>query len=83
MPGFSILYRATVGPGIRLIISREGYRLLQDVRIARYEIFPEDERHFFFKAMDSQICFVPGEDGYATELIFSEHGDSIGINRVR
>lgn len=75
--------RYRLDPEFGLIITREGNRLFAKMSgIARYEIFPEDEQHFFFKAMDSQITFVTGEDGQATELIFSEHGDSVHIKRV-
>ncbi len=70
-------------PEFALVISQENNRLFAKMTgMAKCEIFPESERDFFFKVRDMQITFVPGQDGYATELICSDYGYSAHIKRT-
>jgi len=38
------------------------------------EIFPEDEKDYFYKVVDAQITFVTDSQGKATELILHQNG---------
>lgn len=71
-----------VGPDFALTVSREGDRLFTKATgMAKYEIFPESERDYFYKVMDAQITFVTEDEGYATELIL--HIDRMTDNLKR
>jgi D-alanyl-D-alanine-carboxypeptidase/D-alanyl-D-alanine-endopeptidase len=66
-----------------LTVSREGDRLFtQATGLAKYEIFPEGEHEFFYKAMDTQITFVMEDEGYATELLLHQYGETNQLKRV-
>ncbi len=70
-------------PEFAITVSREGGHLFtHGPGFARYEIFPESEREFFYRVMDMQITFVTGDKGYATELILHQDGEDIHIKRV-
>ncbi|MBN2238478.1 MAG: serine hydrolase [Dehalococcoidales bacterium] len=70
-------------PEFAMSVSREGDRLFTEATgLAKYELFPENEHDFFYKVMDTQISFVTGEDGYASELLLRQYGDSDPLKRV-
>ena len=72
-----------VGPDFALTVSREGDRLFSKATgMAKYEIFPESELDFFYKAMDAQITFITGDDGYASELILHIDRSDDHLKRV-
>jgi len=70
-------------PGIILTVSREGDRLFgQATRQEKFEIFPESDRDYFLKVFDSQISFVTGDEGRATELVLHQNGMDHHAKRV-
>jgi hypothetical protein len=72
-----------VGPDFAMTVSRDGDRLFcKATGMAKYEIFPESERDFFYKVMDAQITFVTGDDGYASELILHIDRSDDHLKRV-
>ena len=46
------------------------------------EIFPENEKEFFAKAVDAQFIFVTDSQGRATELILHQNGEDFHAPRV-
>jgi CubicO group peptidase (beta-lactamase class C family) len=72
-----------LGPGFILTVSHEGDRLFTQVTgQVKFEIFPESDRDYFLKAFDSQITFVTGDKGRATELIVHQNGKNTHTKRV-
>lgn len=72
-----------VGPDFALTVTRDGDHLFSKATgMAKYEIFPESKFDFFYKTMDAQITFVPGDDGYATELILHIDRSDDHLKRV-
>jgi D-alanyl-D-alanine-carboxypeptidase/D-alanyl-D-alanine-endopeptidase len=64
-----------IRPGFVLTVSREGDRLFTQVTGQdKFEIFPESNRDFFLKVFDSQITFISGDEGSATELVIHQGG---------
>ena len=56
-------------PNYIITISSEGDRLfVQTTWQGKCEIFPESDHHYFLKVIDTQIIFVMGCNGMATEL---------------
>ncbi|HXW56700.1 MAG TPA: serine hydrolase [Candidatus Cybelea sp.] len=65
-----------LAPGLSIRITREGDHLFaQASNQARFEIFPESDRDYFYKVVDAQITFVTDARGQATELILHQAGD--------
>jgi hypothetical protein len=65
-----------LAPGAVFTITREGGRLFAKLtNQAKFPLFPEGERDFFYKVVDAQITFVTDAQGRATELILHQGGD--------
>jgi hypothetical protein len=81
------LYDGYVGSyevtSVVISILREGDHLFAQLNGHKNEIFPESVRDYFFKAYDSQITFVTGGKGRATELILHEGGTDVRANRIK
>jgi D-alanyl-D-alanine-carboxypeptidase/D-alanyl-D-alanine-endopeptidase len=45
-------------------------------------VFPSSEWQYFYKAVNAQITFEPGDDGRAARLILHENGSDQIANRV-
>jgi serine-type D-Ala-D-Ala carboxypeptidase/endopeptidase len=64
-------------------ITRDGDHLFSQLTgQQKFEIFPEDERDFFYKVVDAQITFVTDSKGRATELILHQAGMDRPAKRV-
>lgn len=82
------LYDVYVGnyqlrPDFIITVSREGDRLFtQATGEPKFEIFPESDRDYFYKAFDGQITFVTGEENRAIELVIHQFGKDFHLKRV-
>jgi CubicO group peptidase (beta-lactamase class C family) len=64
-----------LAPTFILTVTREGDQLfVQATGQAKFEVFPESIRDYFYKAVDAQISFVTDGQGRATELILHQGG---------
>jgi CubicO group peptidase (beta-lactamase class C family) len=71
-------------PGFIMTVSREGDRLFTQVTGQdKFEIFPEGDRDYFLKAIDSQITFITGDEGFATEIVVHQGGMDHHAKRVQ
>jgi len=67
--------RYELNPNFILTVTREGDHLFtQLTRQPAIEIFPENDRDYFYKVVDAQITFVTDSSGRATELILHQGG---------
>jgi pimeloyl-ACP methyl ester carboxylesterase len=72
-----------LAPRMTLAITREGTRIYAQVTgQIKAEIFPESTQEFFYKIVDAQITFLPGDDGRATSLILHQFGRDVPAKRV-
>lgn len=72
-----------LAPTFAITITRDGDRLFaQATAQPRLEIFPENERKFFYREVDAQITFVVEGDGPATKLILHQAGMDQEAKRV-
>ncbi len=72
-----------LGPDFIITVSRDGGHLfIQATGEPKFEVFPESDRDYFLKAVDSQITFVPGNEGRVTELIVHQFGKGLHLKRV-
>jgi len=75
--------RYQLTPSFIMTISREGDRLfLQATNQPKFELFAENERHFFLREVDAQVTFVPDAAGRATSLILHQNGADRPAKRV-
>jgi CubicO group peptidase (beta-lactamase class C family) len=72
-----------LNPNFSITISRDGDHLFaQASNQPKLEIFPEDDRDYFLKAVDAQITFVTDDRGHATELVLHQGGADQHAKRV-
>jgi serine-type D-Ala-D-Ala carboxypeptidase/endopeptidase len=45
-------------------------------------VFPTSEWHFFYKHVDAQVTFEPGEDGRAARLTLHQNGTDYIAERI-
>lgn len=70
-------------PRFLFAITRKGDHLYaQATGQARFEIFPESKKGFFYKVIDAQITFVTDSQGHATALILHQNGLDQRAERV-
>jgi len=69
-----------LAPGFVIAVTREGDLLFaQATGQAKFQIFPEGDRDFFYKVVDAQITFLTDAQGKATGLVLHQNGrDSPG-----
>jgi len=66
-----------------ITVTRDGDHLYaQATDQPRFEIFAEDERNFFYKAVDAQITFVVDPNGRAISLVLHQNGSNARGNRI-
>jgi CubicO group peptidase (beta-lactamase class C family) len=71
-----------IGPGFDLAVTCDGERLFgQATGQGAAELFPSSETEFFFKVVDAQLRFVPGDGGRATHAILIQGGREIKASR--
>ena len=72
-----------LAPGIVIGVTAEDGRLFAQLTgQARFEIFPESEKRFFYKAVDAQITFAELEAGVAPMLMLHQNGQNITALRL-
>jgi CubicO group peptidase (beta-lactamase class C family) len=70
-------------PNFSITITRQGDHLYsQATGQAKFEIFPESEKEYFYKVVDAQITFVTGSHGRATELVLQQGGRDMHAKRI-
>ena len=69
-----VLVMTVTDVGGRLLVQTTGQRA--------YELFPEGEAAFFYRAVDAQITFDPGPDGDVVALILYQNGTTKRASRV-
>ena len=75
--------RYQLTPALVMTVTNTGGRLLVQTSGQRaYELFPEGEASFFYRALDAQIYFEPGPDGDATALLLYQNGATKRASRV-
>jgi CubicO group peptidase (beta-lactamase class C family) len=73
-----------LAPNFILTITREGDALFaQATGQPKAQIFPEDEREFFYKVVDAQITFDTDSAGRATSLTLHQNGANMPAKRVQ
>jgi CubicO group peptidase (beta-lactamase class C family) len=65
----------------RMVIAREGDRLVAQVRDQRIPLSPESARDFFPNGTDTHIIFVADSNGRATDVILREGGTDLYAHR--
>ncbi len=77
-------YRFPGSPPVPIIVKREGDRLMAQVADQLpAEVFPSDERTFFYTTLDAQLIFESGADGKATAVILRQNGADQRAARAR
>lgn len=82
------IFRGYVGtyqlsPAFAITITVESDHLYAEATgQAKYEIFPQSERDYFYKVVDAQITFVADSRGRAIGLILHQGGNDIRGNRI-
>lgn len=72
-----------LAPDFFITVGKDGERFTTQATGQRQvEIFPENEKEFFAKAVDAQITFVTDSKGRATELILHQNGEDNHAPRV-
>jgi D-alanyl-D-alanine-carboxypeptidase/D-alanyl-D-alanine-endopeptidase len=75
--------RYALAPTFVITITHDGDRLFaQATGQPKYEIFAEDDRHFFFKVVDAQITFEVDATGRATGLTLHQNGANVPGRRI-
>ena len=71
--GYAGTYR--LAPGVTATMRREGTRFFTQLTGQQpFEIFAEDERNFFLKAVDAQVTFEVDAQGRATAIVLHQNG---------
>ena len=71
-------------PNFILTITREGDALFaQATGQAKFQIFPESERQFFYKEVDAQITFETDSSGRAVSLTLHQNGADTMARKIR
>ena len=75
--------RYQLAPNFILTVTREGDHLFtQATGQPKVEIFPESERDYFLKVVDSQVTFETDRKGRATALILHQNGLNQHAKRI-
>lgn len=68
---------------VTIKITTEGNHLFAQVAEAvKYEIFPQNDRNYFYKVFDAQFTFEPDSQGQATALIMHYNGRHQRAKRI-
>jgi len=75
--------RYQLTPALVMTVTDAGGRLLVQTTGQRaYDLFPEGEAAFFYRAVDAQLTFEPGPDGDAAALVLYQNGTTKRASRV-
>lgn len=75
-----LIGRYRINPFRMLDVTRSGDRLFVRYTGEPTRLFPASEWQYFYKAVNAQITFEPGDDGQAARLILHENGsDQIAV----
>jgi hypothetical protein len=70
-------------PGVSVMVTRKENQLFAEITgQATYPIFAEGAREFFYKVVDAQITFEPGDAGRPGALILHQAGRDLRAVRV-
>ncbi len=66
-----------------MTMTREGNRLFAQLPgQPKYEIFPESETEFFWKAVNAQVSFVKDKNGKVIKAIHHQHGQTFDAPKI-
>ncbi len=72
-----------LAPTFKITITLEGNQLkAQATGQSKFDIFPKNEKTFFYKVVDAQIEFTTNENGEVTQLTLHQSGQHIPGKRV-
>lgn len=72
-----------LAPTFVITVTRNGDHLFaQATGQPNFEIFAEDDRHFFYKVVDAQITFEVDATGRATSLVLHQNGANVPGKRI-
>ena len=75
--------RYQLAPNFILTVTREaGHLFVQATGQARFEVYAESERSYFYRIVDAQITFETGNQGQATMLILHQNGRDMPGKRM-
>jgi CubicO group peptidase (beta-lactamase class C family) len=75
--------RYALAPNLILTVTSEGGRLyVQVTGQARFQVFAESERKYFYRVVDAQITFETDDQGRAVRLILHQFGMDIPGKRI-
>jgi CubicO group peptidase (beta-lactamase class C family) len=75
--------RYELAPGFVLTVTREDSHLfVQATGQARFEVYPEGPKDYFYEVVDAQITFETDSGGRATALILHQNGANQRATRV-
>jgi serine beta-lactamase-like protein LACTB, mitochondrial len=66
-----------------IVILRDNDRLIAQINGRKTALLPENDREYLLGNSDSEITFVTGGNGRATELILREGGTDVYLGRVK
>ncbi len=76
--------RYEVVPSFVLTVTRDEKQLyVQATGQPKFEVYPESDHKFFFKAFDAQITFVADDRGRAVSLVLHQDGQDIPAGRQK
>jgi CubicO group peptidase (beta-lactamase class C family) len=65
-------------PKLTFTVTRDGARLMAQLTgQSKFEIFPESETSFFYKAVEAEITFVKDKAGKITHLVLHQNGQDV------
>ncbi|HEY1710837.1 MAG TPA: DUF3471 domain-containing protein [Rhizomicrobium sp.] len=77
------LYQGVLNPDQLITVTAEGDRLFAEVTgQARFEVYPETERRFFWTVVAAQITFFPDETGHTTQALLHQNGRDLPLARI-
>ncbi len=71
-------------PGFNLTITKDNdgiYAMATGQTV--FEIFPESETEYFYRAVDAQITFVKNDKGQVTGLVLHQNGQDMPGNKIK
>jgi len=71
-----------IAPTFALTVTLEdGKLMVQATGQDKFQVFPESKTKFFYKVVDAQITFEPGDDGKAKRLTLHQNGQNMPAAR--
>ena len=67
----------------KIVIAREGGRLIAQINGRNTVLMPDGVRDYVFGNSDSELTFVPDENGHTAKLIMHEGGTDMYLSRIK